>query len=497
MTASARPFRAAIVFGVIVFGVAALFCSTARAQEASTLTLADVVAASAAHYPQILQSLAAARAADARILSAEGAFDTVFSADARSRVTGFWDGSYVSTEVKRNLRPLGASVYGGYRVSDGAFPIYENIQNTNLGGEFKLGGFFSLLRDRSIDDRRFGVLDASLAAAAADFDVLLTQIGVQHQAIHAYWRWVAAGRQLEVYEDLLRIAEARESGLEQQVRRGARAAIFLTENKQNILRRQRLVTEATAGFRAAANSLSLYYRDATGAPSRPPREALPPAGGDRPLADEATPGMDADGEPTVFVSAALARRPELAILRNGLERAEARIALERNAVRPRLDVRAEVSRDLGGVGEGGPSFDSTDTIVGLQFSVPLQRREARGALRAARAEREALQERRRLAADRIEVDLRNILVDFGVAEQLVALAAQEVEQSLTMERAERRRFSSGASDFFLVNIREETTADARIRYFLADLQTRLAAADFSAATVNVDALGIEGASPDF
>ena len=61
-----------------------------------------------------------------------------------------------------------------------------------------------------------------------------------------------------------------------------------------------------------------------------------------------------------------------------------------------------------------------------------------------------------------------------VAQDLLRLAELEVEQSETMRDAEVRRFASGASDFFLVNIREETAANALIRYHLADLERHVA-----------------------
>jgi hypothetical protein len=77
-----------------------------------------------------------------------------------------------------------------------------------------------------------------------------------------------------------------------------------------------------------------------------------------------------------------------------------------------------------------------------------------------------------------------------MALRLMELAALEVDQSEIMRRAEVARFNSGASDFFLVNIREETAANARVRYFDAYRRTRIARANYDAATVNLGRLGI-------
>ncbi|MEL7487612.1 MAG: TolC family protein [Pseudomonadota bacterium] len=476
-----------LVFAAIAWavGATAVFSQVSPTSDRTgePLRIDAVLASSAEHFPAILKSLADRDAAAGRLVEANGAFDLVFSADGFDRVNGFWTGRVVNTEVRQNLRAFGASVYGGYRVSDGTFPIYEDINFTNTGGEAKVGVLFSLLRDRAIDDRRFRITDARLALQQAEFEVLLTKIGVQRRAIIAYWRWVAAGRQLAVYERLLSIAKQREAGLEEQVRQGARARIFLTENQQNITRRQRLVIEAKRNFDIAANELSFYYRGADSAPIIPSSDQLPNV-------QLAAADSDAKRSVTTSLNEALQNRPELSILQNALRRAEAKVAVSRNELKPRLDLNAELSRDFGEIAEGGISRDSTDAIVGFRFSVPFQRREAKGRVTTAQAATEATRQERRQTAERIELEVRNILIDRDMANQLARIAELEVTQSETMEQAERERFASGASDFFVVNIREETTADARIRNILAELQTRVAEANLSAATVNASSLGL-------
>ncbi|MEL7129921.1 MAG: multidrug transporter, partial [Pseudomonadota bacterium] len=191
----------------------------------SALMPGDILESSATRFPDILESLARQNAAAGDRIAADGAFDLVFNADGFDRVSGFWTGGVVNTEVRQNLRPLGATVYGGYRISDGTFPIYEDINFTNTGGELKVGAIFSLLRDRTIDQRRFRTEDTRLAFRQSGLDVTLTQIGVQQKALNAYWRWIGAGRELLVYHNLLDIAEARQVGLESQVEKGAQPEI--------------------------------------------------------------------------------------------------------------------------------------------------------------------------------------------------------------------------------------------------------------------------------
>ncbi len=458
---------------------AALGAAFAQDEAAPPLLPRDVAASAAAHYPQVVAALAERRGAAGELLAARGAFDTVFSAEGQSRLAGYYDGQYAKAEVSRALGPMGARVYGGYRISEGDFPTYEDYYYTDQAGELSLGILFSLLRDRAIDENRFGVRDARLALREADLEVLLTRVGVQQQALLAYWRWVAAGRQLEVYEDLLRLAQTRTEGLEAEVERGARAAIYLTENAQTVTRRRVLVEQARRDFRLAANALSLYLRGPLGEPAVPAPSRLPaPEAVELPtLADAALPAI-------------LARRPELALLRTAAERARGRVALAENTLKPRLDVGVSAAKDIGPVAEGGPSRNDAEAILGVEFEIPLGRRAARGELAAARAEVRALEAERRLAQDRIGIELREIVLELEAAENLLRLARQEVEQAERIRQAEQRRFEEGASDFFLINLREEALADARTRYARSLYALASARATYDAAVLDLDRLGL-------
>lgn len=465
---------------VLALGVLAL--SPFAATAAAPLTAEAVLASSASHYPTIIEAMAATRSARAGALEADGAFDLVFKADGFNRATGFYDGTALSGTVIQPLRAFGAQLYSEYKLSDGDFPIYEDESFANGAGTAKVGVLFSLLRDRDIDDERFAQRAARLDMEAAELTLLLTRVGVQQQALAAYWQWVAKGQELRIYQDLLTIATRRQAGFETQVRQGALAEIFLTENQQNITRRTRFVALARRNLALAANTLSLYHRDGGGRPLAPTLAQLPTR-----LAVDAARLANLDG---AAVESALDRRPELSLLRTAIAREQARITLQRNGLQPALDIGLEVRAGLGAEAEGGPSRDSTDTIVGFTFSVPLQRREARGALARSLAELEQYEARQRHQQERITAEVRNLLVELQVAAELVELAEQEVEQSEAMRAAEQQRFQSGASDFFLVNVREETAADARIKRNTARLQLQLTRAKVDAATVDLQRLGL-------
>jgi outer membrane protein TolC len=451
----------------------------ASVPKTGPLTLDEVLRASARAAPQIVEALAKIRAAEGRAITANGAFDTVFDAEGRSRTLGYYDGTIASARATRPLTDNGGYVYGNYRVSRGGFPVYEDENYTNRLGEVKVGALYSLLRDRLIDERRTRRTLASGDIDIAQFERQAVAIGVQRRAIDAYQNWVAAGLRLRAYRDLLSLSESRRGGLARQVQLGARPDILLAENDQNLVRRRALVVRAEGDFQAAANALSLYFRDAAGDPLLVGPERLPP-----------------DANALARVAAAARndferRRPDLQMLLTRIDQGAARLALAQNDLRPRLDLRGEVGKDVGPVGLGGSSRTPLEAAVGFRFSMPLQNRAAKGRIVEAQAEMDALSARSRFLRDQITVEVEGITIGVGAAEKLASIAEQERQLAERLAAAERRRFELGSSDFFLVNQREETANDARVR--LIDAQARIAAAraELAAATADRVALGLE------
>ncbi len=445
---------------------------------AQPLALDEVLRSSATHAPAILEAITRERQADGRRLSAEGAFDLLFEGEAQSRSLGYYDGTVVEGRATRPLATNGGALYGGYRVSRGEFPTYEDKAFTNRLGEVKVGAVFSLMRDRLIDERRGRIGLAGGDTVLARLDREMVAVGVQRRAIDAYQAWVAAGVRAGVYRDLLSLATTRQASIERQIALGARPQILGVENRQNILRRQTLLVRAEQELATAANALSFYLRDGEGERVVPSADRLPA------------------GFPTLRLPALgpdLARRierPDLTAILVRLDQVEVKRLLAENEMRPRLDVRAELAKDVGDVGLGGASRTPAEGIVGLRFSLPLERRQARGKIAEAAAEADGLRLRRRLIEDQILVEVNGLAIQATAADQLVALAADETALADRMAEAERRRFQLGASDFIVVNLREESAADARLRQIDAEYRRASARAELVAATVDRGQLGL-------
>ena len=84
----------------------------------------------------------------------------------------------------------------------------------------------------------------------------------------------------------------------------------------------------------------------------------------------------------------------------------------------------------------------------------------------------------------------NIVNDINAADDIVDLTVQEISATKKMEKAERKRFDNGQSDFFLVNIRELNAADARIKFINAQRDYLESLGNYLVATLDFESLGI-------
>lgn len=442
------------------------------------LSVEQVLASSAAHFPQIQAAVEEKLIREGSVTRALGAFDLALKGDSLVWADGHYDGAAVSQRVVKPLAWLNGEMFAGYRIGSDDFPIYEQELVTNGGGEFNFGLAFSLWRDRAIDDRRFALAAARLDLAAAEFELQLARLATQRSAARAYWSWLASGLRFSVYRELTTLAENRMVAFERRARAGDIAAMYVTENRQYLLRRRALLNEARRAFDAAAVALSLYFRDGDGDMQRPGANALP--------AEFPSPSQQ-EVMAEALVDKVLNRRPELARLDNRHTVERERLRLARNALAPRVDVALKGAHD---VGSGSPARDGFDAIVALQVEIPLERRSGKGRIAESQARLRQIEFERALSAQQLTNELHRLSINLNAAREFAAIAAEEAVQAELMEDAERQRFAAGASDFFLVNLREERRADARIRAIDAQLRYFHHLADLQAITLDEAPLGL-------
>ncbi|MCA2970984.1 MAG: TolC family protein, partial [Acidobacteriaceae bacterium] len=331
------------------------------------LTPEEVLRSVNQHFPLLAAALEERRIAEGGQISAKGEFDTKIKAKGDVEQLGFYRNETFEALVEQPLQAWGTDVYSGYKVGRGTFSPADDKSRTLSAGEYRVGLRTNLLRDRAIDARRAGLQTNALQRDIADTSVDKSRLTFFKEALKQYWEWVAAGQQLRVAQSLLRLAEARNTQIEESVKLGSIAPIELTDNRQTILRRRGAVVGAERNLQNRAIELSLFLRAADGAPLQPPAERLPPI-------PEPSGNLE-DARVREDLAFAIQQRPEVRglLLKRNQQQVEVRLA--GNQIAPQLDFFLQFSRDagVGSITKAGDNLES-----GVIFELPAQRRKAIG-----------------------------------------------------------------------------------------------------------------------
>jgi len=442
-----------------------------RVNAVEPITLDGVLASVTAKYPPYLMALIERDIAAGRLRQAQGAFDLGFVSKGSFNPSGFYEGGAADFVFDQPLPFWGGNVFAGYRISSGSLADYDK-NRTQLDGELRVGMRFSLLRDGSIDSRRAGLWKARLDQEIADPFIQRQRLDLERTATRAYFNWLSMGYRLGVTENLQRIAVERDDGIGKLVTTGQLAPIVKVDNERLVLSRDLAVVQARRRFEAASIELSLFYRDAQDQPVVVTGLHLP-----KQFPDLSKPAKDRLSPDTV---AAFRLRPELRRINLVAQKLGIDERLAKNNLLPHLDLSASVSENFG----GSPYKDrvQTESMVGLEFKLPLQRNEAKGRLEVVRAELIRLDADAKFARERIVAEIRDAWSAVEAAYQQITQTRRNVELSEQLERAERERFDKGATDLLALQIREQAAFDARLLEVDAKAEFFRGVADYDAAT---------------
>jgi outer membrane protein TolC len=386
--------------------------------------------------------------------------------------SGYYNGWATQFMLEQNLPLWGAQVYGGYRLSGGFLANYDK-NRTQEDGEWIVGMKVNLLRDGVIDRRRVAIGQARLDMELAQPIILRQYLDFIRAAAFAYGQWTAAGKRLQVTEELLKLAQQRQEWIQLQIQAGAVADIVNVDNLRLVINRQLMITQAQRRFEQAALELSLFWRDDQEAPQIAKREQLPEK---FPLLMQAEPSL-LDGH----LSKAYLFRPELRRLELSKQKLEWEKRLARNALLPNVDLSLEAINSKAVKRE--KDIEKNEIAAKLDFKMPLQQSEARGRIEVATAQMQRLQLEQQFAKDRIEQEVKDAFSALAATGKLLELAEKNVYLSQQLEVAEWTRVQQGSSDLLNLQIREQATFDARLMeieakadQFRASIQYRTAIA---------------------
>ncbi len=423
-----------------------LFSALSFANEIKKISQNDVIDSAVNFYPQILANYEKVKASEGSYLAAQGFFDVKLEQQYQDKTRGYYDGKIYDAKLAKELGFMGSKIYGGYRKSYGNFATYDGEKVTNRDGEYRIGGKISLLKNRDIDGNRLAVLLAGLGIEESKIQLEFIKKIIERDAVKAYWRWFVSGKIYKIYDDLYQFSLKRQSQLEHRFSKGDVAKIIVEENKKNVFRRKNSLIQARQDFEVSKIFLSLYLRDQQGKPLLALENQIPEVSQ---INQNQVFDLVSDFENAVQ------KRPEMRILQIKKSENQNNLKYAKNLLQPELDVEIGASKDGG---NGSKIKAQSENFANLNFSAPLQFSEARGKVAEYDSKMKALNHEQQLMREKISAEIEQIVLKIRTCGEIYENASQEVILAELLENSEREKFKHGASNFFLVNLREQDTA---------------------------------------
>ena len=427
--------------------------------DSGPLQLNEVLSSVQRHFPLLYAIREERDIASGQRLSAEGAFDTMFSSRG-SNTDGTFSNSRFDAGLNQPIAWNGGSISAGWRNGQGNFPIYYGDRKTADGGEFRAGFNLPLLRNRAIDPQRVALRQAQIAEQLANPVIRRAALDYYQDGASAYWSWVNAGSQYRVQQELLELAEMRQELITRQLKEGFSTDTIDALNRRQLANRTERLLDAERGLQRAAIQLSLYLRDPQGDPKVTSAEMLPDD------LIERKPTAPKPEQLRTGIQTALSQRPELERFQLQKQRASTNLQLAQNQTLPNLDLFAGATQDVGFskktlTGFGPFKTARTSAEVGLSMDLPLQRRDARGNAFTARSQLSQLLAQERYMQDTITAQVKDAMSSLVQTYERWIAAQEELTQAKRALALETSAYEEGNINLVELNIQEEAAADAK------------------------------------
>ena len=443
-----------------------------NANQNPKLAVEDVLDSVMTSFPQIQAAILQANVAGGNLTAAMGFYDVFVTADTINQPVSFYENYRHGLTVSQNVMENGSRVYAGYRVGRGDFEPWYKERETNEGGEFAVGSRVPLLRNRLIDQQRARVFKAQQDLSAAQPFLQQEQNVVAQVAKLAYWNWVGAGQELITQQRLLKLAQDRADVIRQQVEAGDLARLVLVDNQRLIAQREAVFVQAVRKFEAASIRLSFFLRDTQGNMLVPDRDFVP----DFPEFTKIDfSALELD------IAQALTNHPQLREFDFELEKQRIEIAESNNDLLGQLDGFFEAAQDVGGPASPLRDKSPFEFRVGLSAEVPVQRRLGIGRVTANQAKLQQMELKRELISNQLKNAIQDTYSAMERAIDRFQAASQNVQLANEALEIARDLFEQGDVDLIVLNIYEQSLADAElleiqaeVEFFFADANYRLA-----------------------
>lgn len=417
----------------------------APAPPATPLPLEAFLAQVELRFPKLIGAEAERQAISAKRQAKQGAFDPQVSVGTEgmrynSASTRGKAGVGVSNELGVEVAtPYGAKLAAGRSWNAGSVKSPDSA--TGSEGNYFLYLKYPLARGGGINEKLAGLTQARLAEPAASANLRGLRQSTLADASLVYFEWAGAVQKRQIAQKLLEVGTFRAEGLKKELEKGLQAAITITEAEAEVERRRVNLIKAERDVEKAALKLTKFAWDGTD-----PLKRLP-----SPLRE---PSSLSDAQLREALERAQAERPELAVVALQTESVRVDARLAQNDLKPAVDLVFSPGTDLGNKSVGGTYK------LGVTASIPLYQNDARGRREEALQKEQKLTREAELLQRTIELEVRDASSAIERSYQRYQAARERYQKTKQVEEGELKLFQAGLGTLFLVNQREQATAEA-------------------------------------
>lgn len=401
------------------------------------------------HYPLIEESALKAEAAEADVTAAKGAFDHKLMVKSRLWRQRPYNNEYLETYLERQTPFLGAKIVAGHRQGAGEFNFYDLKKDTSSAGQIFAGITMPLLRNLSTDSYRTDLEISKIQKEQADQQVRLKKLVYVHKALSLYYKWVLQSKRVEISEQILDLAKTRQEMLEKKFKAGDTDKLKVTDNRRQINKRESEWIENDIELLKLATELSLYVRDSEGKPVLVKRQTDAEQTLLAPLIQKA--GVNNNSN------------PQLKILSFEQKINDAQFKLNDQGRLPGLNVGVTGGREL----SNRPGYGDHILEVGINFDFPLENRKADGKSVSYHYKQKAVEKEILYMKQQLDQQFSFSREASDNSHKRWEVSNREYENTKKVADGERKKWTLGATDLFVVNLREQDQADVDQRRWKA------------------------------
>lgn len=382
----------------------------------------------------------------ARIQTAQGGFDTRLSAEYDKKEYPISTGEFSDISFSKPTEN-GTEFIVGYRKAEG-IQEYNNIK-TGSEGELRVGvkvPVFSLLNE--MNERKYTLDSAKINATKSTFESQNNLRNLYAHIVISYYKLLYYNELVKLEKRLLHKAKKRNNFVEKRVHSGDLSDVAVLESKQQIMSREQRVLRTRNSYSQALQIFLKYM-------NIPQKEFS---------LKYDLPSLKALKKKKIIfenvISKALKSRPDLKALESKKTKLDLDTAYNSLSEYPKLNLFAYGVHDR----EYGDGIK-----VGLQFDIPLERREYKGkVIEIQKGIAQIEEEKNRLLLE-LKTNLSNLMYSLDILNQNIDLGHQETKIVESLEEVENKKYKVGSSDLFQVNQREIRTLEVKrkqLEYYL-------------------------------